>query len=170
MKIELELDWLYEDYKFEDAIKDAIINKMAEKLSKELYPTIEKEVSSQLAKTVDDLQNKLIDRFMNKEVIVTDNWGDVQTKHENVNELLKHKFDKFLTEKVNDRGEPSSSCGYGANKTYTRIDFFIDERIKLWKKSITDSIAKQMDEKLTQKKQELMTEASKKIAEKLGVY
>lgn len=32
MKIELELDWLYQDYKFEDAIKDAIVHKIAEKL------------------------------------------------------------------------------------------------------------------------------------------
>lgn len=167
MRIECDVDWVDRDETIDEAVRNAVIERLVDKVSNEFYPEIEKQASARLAASINELLAKLTDRFMNKEIIVTDNWGDVQEKHANVNDLLKTKFDAFLTQKVDKNGN-SGSCSYGGAK-YTRIDFFIDQRIKEHADRITKQIASEMDAKLASKKAEFMAEAGVQIAKKLGL-
>jgi LPS O-antigen subunit length determinant protein (WzzB/FepE family) len=168
MKIECEIDWI-SDQSLDSGIRDVIIESITNKLEDRFYKQLEKNTSDQLAVRIDELLNKLVNRFMNKEVVVTDNWGDVKEKHENVNELLKQKFDRWLTETVNDEGKPmSTSCSYGS-KRHTRLEYFIDERIKDHQKRITKEIFATINTKLKEAQEIAIKDASEKIAETIGL-
>jgi len=168
MKIECEVEWALEE-RVDDAVKRAVIKELAGRIEERLYAKIEKETSNALAKMVDDLLMKLTERFMNKEVLVTDKWGDVQEKYESVNELLKAKFDGFLEAKVDRKGEPSKSCGYGSSyDQITRVEYFINKQIDYRKDGIIKELTRIVDDKIDEKKKELTAEMAKKIAAKLA--
>ena len=173
MKIECEIDWFgeEEDISIDEAIRSAIIEKtvkiMVSKLINKGYDNVEKQTSDALATHVDDLLFKLTDRFMNKEVKVTDKWGDIQEEHESVNELLKTKFDGFLTAAVDHQGKVVTSCSYG--KKQTRMEYLIDQRLDALSSTMINSIAAIMDKKIEAKKAVFMAEAGAKMAEKLGL-
>lgn len=165
MKVSCEINWIDEDDSIDEVIKDAIVGQVVTKVSNQLYNKIEREASEKLSNRVDELLTKMVDRFMNKEIVVTDNWGDIIEKHESVDELMKSKFDKFMTQKVNKEGKSTDSCSYGDK--YTRVTFLIDNRIKDHANRITKEIALEMDKKLKEKLESIKTEVGKKIAEKL---
>jgi len=167
MKIALEVNWADDHGNIDRTIKNAVVDRIAQTVSTELYPSIEAEVAERLADMVDALLNKLIDRFMNREIKVTDKWGDVTAEFESVEELLKTKFDDFLTQKVDKEGKATDSCGYRSR--YTRLEWVVDERIKKHQDSITQTIGAQMDEKLEAEKEAFLARAGKQLAEKLGL-
>lgn len=175
MKIECEIDWVDEEDSIDETIKSAIIEKASNKTVNRLvarivdggYDALEKRASAALGTHIDDLMVKLTERFMDKEIIVTDNWGDVQEKHESVNELLKSKFDEFMTQSVDSKGKPTTSCSYG--KSRTRVEYLIDESIRAFSHTMSKDISAEMDKKLEEKKALFMAEAGARMAEKLGL-
>jgi len=172
MKIECEIEWIDDKENIDGTIKNAITEKLIERVSKrmsgEMFKEIEKEASIKLAEKVDEVCVELLERFMDKEIIVTDKWGDVQDKHENVSELLKAKFDRFLTETVDKNGNQSNNCSYG-NKIYTRLHYVLDKRIKEHGDIITKDIVKEVDTKVKAHKIEIHQNAVAKIAQKIGL-
>ena len=86
---------------------------------------------------------------------------------ESVDELMKSKFDDFLTQKVDKNGESTDSCGYRAK--YTRLEWLIDKKIKDHQDSITKLIGAKMDDKLEAEKEAFLTRAGKQLAEKLNL-
>jgi len=166
MKIECEVEWALEE-SVDDAVKHAVVQELARRIEDKLYAKIEKDTSNALASMVDGLLMKLTERFMNREILVTDKWGDVQEKYENVNELLKAKFDGFLEEKVNRKGESNKSCG-SSYDSITRIEYFIDKQIAYRKDGIVKELTRIVDDRIDEKKKELTAEMAKKIAAKLA--
>lgn len=167
MKIECEVKWV-EEASIDDTVKHAVIMELARRIEDKLYTKIEEETSNELADMIDNLLMKLTDRFMNKEIKVTDKWGDVQETHENVEELLKSKFDDFLAAKVNRKGETPNSCGYGNSDLITRIEYFIDKQIDYRKGGILKELTMVVDDRIDEKKKELKAEIAKKIAARLA--
>lgn len=168
MKIECEVEWALEE-SVDDAVKHAIVQELARRIEDKLYAKIEKEASNEYAKMIDDLLMKLTDRFMSREIVVTDKWGDIQEKHESVEELLKYKFDGFLGEKVNRNGETSKFCEYnGSHDLITRIEYFIDKQIDYRKDGIIKELTRIVDGRIDEKKKEFTAEMAKKIAAKLA--
>lgn len=144
---EFELDWVDENETIDSEIENRLIDAIVEKMPKSIFERLEKQASDKMAERVDVTIDTILDRFMNREVMVTDKWGDIQEKYESVNELLKSKFDEFVSQKVDQNGRPmKGGCSYG--KTYTRIDHLIDDRIKeateAFVKKVIDKIQSQL--------------------------
>jgi hypothetical protein len=167
MKINCEIDWVGEGEELDGLVVDRIVDAVVDKVSKGLYERVEREASEKLAFHIDELLNKLTDRFMNKEIAVTDSWGDIQEKHDNVNELLKRKFDKFLTQMVNSDGKAVNSCSYGEKNT--RLHWLLDNRIAKHSDKITKEMASTIESKIKAMKEEVMTKAIAKVVGKLGL-
>jgi uncharacterized protein YllA (UPF0747 family) len=125
---EFELDWIDEDETIDSEIEKRLVRAVIDKMPKSIMEGIEKKASDLMADKVDSTIDTILDRFMNREVMVTDRWGDVQEKYESVNELLKSKFDAFVSQQVDKNGTPTRGCSYG--KVYTRIEHLIDTRIQ----------------------------------------
>lgn len=168
MKIECEVKWA-EEAGIDETVKHAVIMELARRIEDRLYAKLEEETSNKLAEMIDALLMKLTERFMNKEIKVTDKWGDVQEKYENVEELLKSKFDTFLEAKVSRKGEASKSCGYGNSyDTITRIEYFIDKQIDYRRDGILKELTAVVDDRINEKKKELTAEIGKRIAARLA--
>jgi macrodomain Ter protein organizer (MatP/YcbG family) len=164
VKCEFELDWVDDDQTIDSAIEERIAGAIADRMPENIFEKIEKQASNQMAERVDATIDIILDRFMNKEVMVTDRWGDIQEKYESVNELLKSKFDNFVSQKVDQNGHPVKGCSYG--KEYTRIDHLIDERIRVateaFVKKIMDGIQSQLKKHLNEEVRKGTAEAIKK--------
>lgn len=82
MKVICELDWIPEDSSIEEEIENRIVKEAAsiaiKNFSENVIKKIEERSSASFAKKVDELCDGLLDRFMNREIMVTDNWGDVR--------------------------------------------------------------------------------------------
>ena len=171
MKITCEIDWIDEDESLDEALQqrviDQVVKAIAAKFSNDMFKEVEEKASHELAEKVDALQTKLLERFTNKEIRVTDRWGDVKAEYENVDELLKSKFDKFLTERVDRNGYTSTSCY--TDKPYTRLDFVLDKRVKDASEKLTKQIADEVDQKLKKKTAEIHQKTVEQITKKLGL-
>lgn len=135
---------------------DSIINKM---IARRVEPLIDGKI------------NSLYDDLINKEINVTDRYGDVNFSG-TVLSRLKDKFDEFLTETVNSEGKKTSDR---YSSTYSRIDFIINERLKKLQSSFMDESLKKVNssmEKYVDKVDEAVKEQIKlavqsRIGEKL---
>ena len=173
MKVICELDWIPEDISIEEEIENRIVKEAAsiaiKNFSENVIKKIEEKASASFAQKVDELCNNLLERFMDKEIMVTDNWGDVQAKYESVEELLKAKFDNFMTQKVDKNGKVDKGCHWGSDKPYTRIDYILDKQIQEHANRLTDQIAKEVNEKIELAKKKIHQKTIAKIVSKLGL-
>ena len=171
MKITCEIDWVGEDATVDDVLKEevigAVVQHIAKRFSNEMFKEVEKKASDELAAKADGIMTRLIDRFTKREIKVTDAWGDVKEEYENVDELLKSKFDKFLTQTVDRNGKSVSSCSYGDK--YKRLDYILDKRIKERADELTKEIVASVDKKIETQKAKIHQLAIEKIAKKLDL-
>ena len=173
MKITCEIDWVSEDQAatLDDILKQEVIDKVvahiATRFSKEMFKEVEKKASDELAARVNEILNKILDRFTKRQIKVTDKWGDLRAEYEDANELLKSKFDDFLTEKVDKNGHPATSCY--TTTPYTRLDFILDKRIREESDKLTSEIASMVGKKIEAKKAVIHKQAIEKITKKLGL-
>ena len=173
MKITCEIDWVSEDQAstLDDILKQEVIEKVVEhiatRFSTEMFKEVEKKASNELATRVNEILNRILERFTKRQIKVTDKWGDIQAEYEDVNELLKSKFDDFLTEKVNKNGSPSTSCYI--ETPYTRLDFILDKRIREESDKLTKEIASMVNKKIEAQKAQIHKQAIEKITKKLGL-
>ena len=161
---EFELDWVDEDETIDSEIEKRLVRAVIDKMPKSIMEGIEKKASDLMADKVDSTIDTILDRFMNREVMVTDRWGDVQEKYESVNELLKSKFDAFVSQQVDKNGDPVKGCSYG--KVYTRIEHLIDARINgeasKFTKTILDGVEAQLKQHLNEQIKKSTEDAFKK--------
>jgi len=172
MKFTCELDWVEEDETIDSKIQDLVIEKVVEVVSKgigkELFEKIEKEAREKISKEIDARSLELISKFLDREVVATDQWGDVLKKYPSVTDLLKAKFDAFLSATVDKNGQESRSNYYG-DAAYTRIHYLLDKRIADQTKTMTDAIASEVGKKFEAIKAQVHHEAVEKITKKLGL-
>ena len=68
---------------------------------------------------------------------------------------------------ANKDGKVTSSCSYG--KTYTRLEYILDKRIKEQADKLTQEIVSMVDKKIEAKKAQIHKQAIEKITKKLGL-
>lgn len=148
--VDIEIDWIDEESNLDDEIKAGIINGIANKVEKTVMEKVEKKAFAEtelkignVEEKVNELVSKTFDDFMNNTVGITDGYGDTIKTFTSVRELLKDRFDNFLTESVNDEGNVSS---YGG-KTQ-RIKHIIDKQLKTFADEFTTDAVKQVSEEI----------------------
>ena len=161
---EFELDWVDEDETIDSEIEKRLVCAVIDKMPKSIMEGIEKKASDLMADKVDSTIDTILDRFMNREVMVTDKWGDIQEKYESVNELLKSKFDAFVSQKVDKNGNPVKGCSYGIE--YTRIERLIDARINEAASKFTKEILIGVEDQLKKHLNEQIKKGTEEVFKK----
>lgn len=164
MTVEIELDWIGEDGTVDDVVKQEIAGHVAKKISDDSNDQLMCAAEQRVAERIDAFVNDILNRFMNHEIRITDNYGDTKARYDNVEELLKERFDTFLTETVDSRDGSvyRDRCGYG--KGTTRIDYLIDNRIKNQTDKFMKDVVDEVDKKI---KEALSSEMKKKLSDNL---
>ncbi len=145
INVEVNLDWIDEEQTVDDAIKDQVIDRIVKTISSK----IEKQVEDKITKKIDEASigminkrtSELFDEFVGGEVCITDGYGDKLETYKTLKDLMKKRFDTFLTQTVNDKGE-SYTGGYG-NKTQ-RIKFIIQKQLEDFAEKFTNDAVKQV--------------------------
>lgn len=174
LNVSVELDWLACDEEGDcgvnpdKLVKDAIIKGVMERISNQLIMEVKSAASTLVMEKVNDTITSMLDNFLDQPVIITDKYGDVKERHDNVRDMMKQEFDEFLTKRVDKDGKPTDSCSYG--DTYTRLSYLTDKRIKEQAADFMKKVVSEVDAAL---KKSLDAEAkervSKLITAKLGL-
>lgn len=159
--VEIELDWIEEGMTISDAIKDQIIysikNQIGDKIQKQAEDKVNKMIDSTVVRKINELTDNMFAEFVNREISITDGYGSTVKTYPSIEALVKEKFDKFLTQPVDEKG--NAHDGYG--KKMDRISFIIDKQLKDFANSFTTEAVKSVSE-------EIKMHVNKGLTEKLG--
>ena len=167
--ITVELDWIDEEYNLDEEIREAIVDKVVNKVQDKLIQQVDTECSNRIndqmaniEKAVSDKLNSIMDSFFDEPRDITDRYGDVIKKGVTVRDTLKKACDEFINQPLDQSGKPTTSDWNVKYKT--RIDYIVAKSINYdmerainnavsavtdnLKKKITDEVKKQMGDKL----------------------
>ena len=167
--ITVELDWIDEEYNLDEEIREAIVDKVVNKVQDKFIQQVDTECSNRIndqmaniEKAVSDKLNSIMDSFFDEPRDVTDRYGDVIKKGVTVRDTLKKACDEFINQPLDQSGKPTTSDWNVKYKT--RIDYIVAKSINYdmerainnavsavtdnLKKKITDEVKKQMGDKL----------------------
>ncbi|OVZ98978.1 hypothetical protein CBW53_02945 [Yersinia frederiksenii] len=155
LNISVELEWLGEDGDLDAEVKQEIIRGVKNAISRDCLAKVEKEASAQInqainesisvaKKAIEQKAIKFADDWLEKEVTVTDKWGDVQDCL-TITDLIKRSFDKTLERKVDSKGNFTSD-NYNSMPLVKylmggRMEEIVQEKIKPLQKDIDTAIA-----------------------------
>lgn len=154
INITVDLEWLGEDGDMDAEVKHEIISGVKNAISRDCLAKVEKEASAQISAAIQEsigaaklaIQEKAIkfaDDWLEKEVTITDKWGDTQDCL-TITDLIKRTFDGLMEKKVNDNGEFSDS--YSGNTrlinwlTGKRVQDVVQQKLKGINKDIDRQI------------------------------
>ena len=154
LNISVELEWLGEDGDLDAEVKQEIISGVKNAISRDCLAKVEKEASAQInqainesisvaKKAIEQKAIKFADDWLEKEVTVTDKWGDVQDCL-TITDLIKRSFDKTLEKKVDSSGNFSNDYNAMPLIKYLmgrRMEELVQAKIKPLQKDIDNAIA-----------------------------
>jgi len=162
LQLEINIDWIDEDSNIDEAIKqqviDAIVNKIQGKIESKATEQSEALINQTITSKIDQLTQKTFDEFMNKEIIISDRYGDVLKSYTNVFELMKERFDNFMTQTVDEKG-----VAYDGNysKKHQRLTFIVDKQLREFADKFTQDAVKKVSE-------EIQAHVKQGLTQKLG--
>ena len=157
-KTEIEIKWIG-DQGLDGEIQDRLINDITKQLQDGIMKQLKNEVISTLNGKIDLFIDETLESFMDREIVVTDEWGNESARYSTVNQVLEKKFDDFLTAQVDRYGKTTTGCRVSSENS--RITFLLDNRVKDVTERLTKSIVKEVDKKVK-------LELEKAVREKLS--
>ena len=165
--ITVDLDWLNEDESLDEAFQSRIIDAVIAKVSKETIANVTQQAERVISQQITELVAATYTQFLGKGVTITNRWGEVEKENVSVEGLIKERFDKFLTETVDEDGRTYS--GYG-NSNRTRLQWMLNDRIQKQTKQISEQIVREVDKKVKDYLNQNVKEAiGGKLVKELGI-
>lgn len=130
--IEIELDWIGEDGTIDDAIKasieESIISRISKEVSDEVKSQQKKRLHEAIQNRVDEMVNATFEELMSLQVVQTDNYGEATKSFPSVREMIKAKFDNYISETVDSKtGKIYNHNDYSKGKAITRLDYVLQQ-------------------------------------------
>lgn len=167
LNVEIEIDWLDEEYNLDDTIKQDIIASLTRTIKSGMKDNIKRKVNSRVSVKVDEWIMEQLHLFCDRRIEITDKWGDTKEHHESVTEMFKSKFDNFFNASVNKDGKSLKSCSYGDRTT--RIDHMLEKKAKEHLVLITKDMDYRIKKSIDKATKEKIEEKIKKhVLEKVG--
>lgn len=166
--VEIELDWVEPDGSIDEEVRKEIINGISRKINtksqEEIVKQVEKKISDEVESIISNQVNKVVKDFLNKGVKITDSYGDVK-KEIVIKDLLKEKFDKFMVQKVDSKGQESTYHVVG-----TRFEWIVDDRIKRYCDKKTEKMVADVEDRIKEIfTDELEVKIKDKIVKQIGL-
>lgn len=116
LNLEVELDFINDEMSVNETIKQNIIDAVVGKIQGNVEKKVEGKINDIIDKTIINKINKMTEKlfndFMNKKISLTDGYGSVIKCYETVTDVIKERFDNFMTETVDEKGNTYSGS-YG---------------------------------------------------------
>ena len=157
--VEIDLDWIDEESNLDDTVQKQIIDNISSITQKKVSSDVESKIQQIIDETTIKRINEKIDDvfadFIGREVSVYDSYGSVTNTYKNVEELIKERFDNFMTQTVDDKGITDSST-YGRNKT-TRLVHIVDKQLTEFADKFTADAVSQVSAEIKEHVKEGLT-------------
>ena len=143
LNLEIELDWIDDEMNLDETVRQNVIDTVVKKIQKGVEEKVESKINETIDNTVvqkiNEKTEKLFDDFMNREISITDGYGSKIKVYPDVFALIKERFDNFMEQTVDDKGNTYDGS-YGTK--YKRIYFIIDKQLKDFANKFTDEAVK----------------------------
>ncbi len=124
--IEVELEWVDEDGNIDSEIQVRVIKDLAKAISEKVNGDKASQIAEKVSDAVDALVNKEFESLLSQEVVLRDNYGDVKTKYDSVREMIKARFDNYISQPVDSNdGTAWNNNGYGRGQKITRFEYIM---------------------------------------------
>jgi CRISPR/Cas system-associated endonuclease Cas3-HD len=147
-KCEVEIDWIDEEDNLEDKVKREIAREVVKQIKEKDFDPILNMATETLKEKVDALAQETLDKFMDRKIVITDKWGNIEEQYGNVDELLQDKFDNYILEEVDSNGKPNPKKNCSFNGT-PRIIHTMDRKIKAACDKFSESVLYDVDKRIT---------------------
>lgn len=171
LSLEINLDWIDEDSNLDETVKQNVIDAIVEKIQENVETEVSAKVNDIIDKTIvakiNTMTENLFNDFMNKEIQITDNYGTTIKHYPNVTAVIKERFDNFMNQTVDEKGNTYEGS-YGTK--YKRLTFIIDKQLQEFANKFTsDAVKKVSDEIKVHVQQGLTTKLGSELMKVLKV-
>jgi hypothetical protein len=149
----------YMEGSIRERIEERLVNLIAEKIGKRMDEVIGARILELADKEWNKSAKAKVDEFFSKPCRKTNNYGEETGGSITMRELLIERFDKYLTAKVNNRGEESY------NGDTTRAQRMLDDLIK---KPLQDAVTETVKKIADKAREQVQASVSRYIAEQLS--
>lgn len=159
--VEVEMDYMEGDAgrEFERKIQE----KLVERIKGDLQKRVEAGVSNTLNREIESFVTQVLIDFMDKEVKITDCYGKVKETYADMDELIKAKLDKFMSEAVDNNGKPYTGCSTMQHTRYSyMINSSLERGLEVFQKSMNTLFTKKLEHGIKEAKERAMKEAIEK--------
>lgn len=151
LNLEVNLDWIDEEMNVDETIKQNIIDTVVEKINvsvdKQVKAEIDKVINEIIVNKINERTDSMFNEFMSREVVLNDKYGSKIKVYANVTDVIKERFDEFMTQTVDEQGRTTTST-YG--KTYPRLTFIIDKQLLDFSNKFTTEAVRKVSEEIKQ--------------------
>lgn len=151
LSLDIELDWVDEESNLDETVKQNVIDAVVNKIQKNVETKVEGKINEIIDKTIiskiNTLTENIFNDFMNKQITLSDNYGSAIKVYNNVYEIIKERFDNFMEQTVDEKGQTYTGS-YGTK--YKRITFIIDNQLQAFAAKFTTDAVKQVSEEIKQ--------------------
>lgn len=145
MNLEIEVDWIDDESNLDDLVKSQIIAGVMTKINQSVLLKIESKIESKMDKLIIGRINKSVDKmfkdFLKRPVQINDRYGSTIEQYNSVTDVIKKKFDRFMTETVDEKGKAYSG---NYSQKHQRLSFIIDKQLKDFADEFTTSAVKKV--------------------------
>jgi hypothetical protein len=103
-------------------------------------------------KVIEVIEGKTLEafnQFMEREITITNEYGNTVKQYPNVNNLIEEKWDKFITLTVDSStGKPVGRNDYVNGQRMKRIEYMIDHQLKQMSDKFTTETVKRVSEEI----------------------
>lgn len=147
-KIDVDInDWNCNDEELKDFIETRIINTVSDKVTKRIFNDVYINACQKISDKVDSFIDEALSAFIDRQIIITDKWGNKVEEYENVREMLEERFDDFMTGSVDSNGKRvKKGCSYGSADT--KIKYMIDQTAQSQINKFAKGIASTVDNRI----------------------
>lgn len=162
MNLEIELDWIDEESNLDETVKQQVIDSVVRKIQSGVESKVEKKINETIDATIvskiNEMTESVFNDFINKEVCLSDRYGDKIKCYPSLKDLLKERFDNFMTQQVDKNGKTTDSR---YDSTFGRLEFIIDKQLKDFANQFTTDAVKKVSA-------EIQTHVKDGLTQKLG--
>jgi len=166
INVEINLDYISDSGDLDKHIQENIIERVSEVFKQSVNESVSRKIEHRISVLTDKWIMEQLHEFCDKEIRITDKWGDTVENHMSVKDMFKSKFDEFFNASVDDKGNTLKSCSYGTR--LKRVDKMLDDLANKHLKEVYSKMDRAISSFITSKmKEETEREIKEQVVEHL---
>lgn len=169
INIELELDWISEDSSLDETIKNQVISSLQDKL----ISNVEKKVTHQLNKQLEEIADRVASSFIEKtieskiedlQIPHKQGYWDSKVEYISISQYIGVKYEKYLTEKTLD--EYGNKAKYSSDAKISISDYFMKNYLE---KELTSKVSAMIQKARKDAEETIVKALENNLKEQLSV-